>query len=312
MNAIRYIEQQNIDKAKWDECITNSINGLVYSTSTYLDIMAGQWDALVLGDYEAVLPLPWRKKIGLRYIYPPAFTQQLGLSYLHADKEKFLPTFIKAIPAKFRYIEMNLNAANQPQGESLFMRKNYLLSLSPDYSTLKKNFSRSALRNLASAEANSITIIENVSPHKIIELHRNRFHDEIGFKKEDYERFSLLAENYIKTGNCYCIGAVNNNGVLIAGSIYLIFKDRLYFVINGNIPESLATGATHLLMDHTIRNFSGSKFTLDFEGSDYPSFARFYEQYGAQPEHYYFLQLNRLPFPLNLLKRGKLNPISKP
>lgn len=311
MIAIRYIEQQNIDKAKWDECITNSINGLVYSTSAYLDAMAGRWDALVLNNYEAVMPLPWRKKMGLRYVYPPAFTQQLGLSYADAENEQLLADFIKAIPAKFRYIEMNLNAANQIPDKGLFIRKNYLLPLFPDYTALKKKFSRSAIRNLVTAATHHVSIAENIPPARVIEMHRNRFHDDIGFKAADYEKFSLLAEHFSKSGNCYCIGAFNNKGMLIAGSIYIVFKNRVYFVINGNTPESLAVGATHLLMDHTIRHFSGSSFTLDFEGSDHPSFARFYEQYGAQPENYYFLQLNRLPFPLNLLKPGKINPVSK-
>lgn len=310
MIAIRYIEHQNIDKTKWDKCILNSINGHVYSTSLYLDIMAGKWDALIGNDYEAVLPLPWRKKIGLHYVYPPAFTQQLGLIYQQTETEKLLPDFIKAIPTKFRYIEMNLNAGNHIPGFPLFARKNYLLPLSAGYNLLRKNFSRSAVRNITNATTHGIRVAENTSHHQVIELHRNRFKDEIGFKAGDYEKFSQLAENLSSTGNCYCIGAENDKGKLIAGSIYFIFKDRLYFIINGNTQESLQVGATHLLMDHTIRNFSESKFTLDFEGSDHPSFARFYEQYGAKPETYFFLKINRLPFPLNFLKPGSANPVS--
>ena len=58
---------------KWDNCITNAPNGLIYGYSFYLDHMAKQWDALVLNDYEAVMPLTWNKKYGIN-LFIPAFS----------------------------------------------------------------------------------------------------------------------------------------------------------------------------------------------------------------------------------------------
>src|SRR5687767_14846783 len=59
---LQYLHRKQIDTRKWDQCITNAANGLIYARSFYLDTMASNWDALVLGDYEAVMPLTWRKK----------------------------------------------------------------------------------------------------------------------------------------------------------------------------------------------------------------------------------------------------------
>ena len=311
MNVIQYIAHRDIDKSRWDACIQKSYNGFVYSSSIYLDQMADSWDAIILNDYEAVLPLPWRKKWGISYIYPPAFTQQLGLICSNKIYETLLPQFIETIPKKFRYIEMNLNATNVVNDNNLFSRKNYTLNLAGDYESLKKGYSRSASRNINNARVHDITVVENAAYDDVIQLHRHRFKDEIGFREKDYKNLLSLLQQLTTAGSCYCIGALNNKGRLIAGSIYIIYKNRLYFIINGNTPESLQSGATHLLMDHTIKKFSGQHFILDFEGSDHPSFARFYEQYGARPETYYFFMLNRLPWPLNLLKPGKKNPVSK-
>jgi hypothetical protein len=47
-NQIKYLQHKEIDKAKWDACITNAPNGLIYGYSFYLDCMAKHWDALVL------------------------------------------------------------------------------------------------------------------------------------------------------------------------------------------------------------------------------------------------------------------------
>ena len=78
-DQIRYVKRKDIDAQKWDECISNSPNGIIYAYVFYLDCMADQWDALVYNDYEAIMPLTWRKKYGVAYLYQPFFTQQSGI-----------------------------------------------------------------------------------------------------------------------------------------------------------------------------------------------------------------------------------------
>lgn len=302
--SIAYYKYNEINKDKWDRCVRESYNGLIYSTSLYLDHMAGQWDALVFNNYEAVMPLPWRKKWGIQYVYPPAFTQQLGVSSLVTETTGIIGEFLNAIPAKFRYVEMNFNATNLLDDQNFIGRKNYILSLQGNHDQLTQAFSRSAKRNILKANKCGIHVEENTRAESIIELHRNRFKDNIGVSARDYERFNALVTELLLIKKCYCIGARDNAGNLIAGSIYTIFKNRITFIINGNTPESLENGATHLLMDFTIKKFCNASFILDFEGSDQPSFTRFYEQYGARAETYFFLRQNKLPFPLNLLKPG--------
>ncbi len=76
---ISYLRHENIDKKKWDNCIAHANNSLIYAYSYYLDAMSENWNALVMNDYEAVMPLTWAKKFGFRYLRQPVFTQQLGI-----------------------------------------------------------------------------------------------------------------------------------------------------------------------------------------------------------------------------------------
>lgn len=76
---IVHLTYDEIDRKKWDACIRQSLNGLIYAETVYLDHMAVNWDGLVLGDYEAVMPLTWKKKWGIKYLYQPAFFQQGGI-----------------------------------------------------------------------------------------------------------------------------------------------------------------------------------------------------------------------------------------
>ena len=52
VSDIRYLERNEIDTIKWDNCIGNAFNGLIYARSFYLDAMAENWSALVAGDYQ--------------------------------------------------------------------------------------------------------------------------------------------------------------------------------------------------------------------------------------------------------------------
>lgn len=299
---IKYLKHSEIDKCKWDDCIAKSNNGLIYSTSVYLDNMATNWDGLVMGNYEAVMPLPFRKKYGIYYVYPPAFSQQMGITGLQEITTEIIQLFIKSLPSKFRYVEMNFNVSNLFQSANEKNRNNYILSLLPSFKILKNNFSRSALRNIRKANDQNISIKENVAFEEIIKIHRYRFKDAVGANADDYKGLEKLFFTLQKLNSIFTIGAYTPSGILIGGSIYFLYKKRITFIINGNTHESLKNGATHLLMYNSIKKYSEKDLILDFEGSDSPEFARFYKQYGAAAEIYKLVKINNLPLPLKLFK----------
>ncbi|HEX8279626.1 MAG TPA: hypothetical protein VF540_13070 [Segetibacter sp.] len=305
---INYIRHDQIDFTKWDFAISAARNNRIYAVSAFLNYMCDEkWDALSLGDYEYVMPLPFRKKFGIKYLYVPAFIQQLGIFSCNCIDEKLVTAFLKAIPQRFMYCDLVLNSNNPSAGYSAVSKKNYLLPLHDPYNVLQKKYSRSANRNIKTAIQEGVSIEERISPEITIQLHRQRFKDNIGATNEDYRKLKDLLFLLTKEERCISFAAKKNN-TIIATSTYIIFKDRLVFLINGNTRRSLETGATHLLKDYVIHKFSNSAFTLDFEGSDFPSFARFYEQFGAkQIELYQHLIINRLPWPIKWLKRSKVS-----
>ena len=131
---IQYLTYQQINKTKWDACINQADNGLIYACSFYLDAMAKNWDALVLGNYEAVMPLTWNKKYGIHYLYQPAFTACLGVfgKCLHAQT---VAAFLQAVPAKFKYWDIYLNPGNVFTLPllNLYERMNFVLNLNNNY-----------------------------------------------------------------------------------------------------------------------------------------------------------------------------------
>jgi hypothetical protein len=67
-------------------------------------------------------------------------------------------------------------------------------------------------------------------------------------------------------------------------------------MLASNNEEGRNQAASHQLIDAVIREYAGKEYWLDFEGSDVPGIAFFFEGFGAQPEYYYYLRENRLPW----------------
>src|ERR1700722_8552724 len=129
---IRYLKRKDIDTARWDQCINGSPNGLIYGFHYYLDHMAaGQWDALVLDDYAAVMPPPGPRKPGIRFLYQPAFTQQTGIFSHEALTPDVIQAFLAASARHFRFAEIFLNHGNPLP--SLRPQVNYILRLDAPY-----------------------------------------------------------------------------------------------------------------------------------------------------------------------------------
>src|SRR5436305_8276918 len=105
---IRYLEREQIDIDKWDRCIADAPNGLIYARSFYLNAMAENWTALVAGDYEYVMPLTWKSKAGFKYLYQPYFTKTLGVF----GKSRHIidvSSFLRAILDVYCYWYIDLN-----------------------------------------------------------------------------------------------------------------------------------------------------------------------------------------------------------
>src|ERR1041385_6389956 len=108
MEEIRIIKHKVIDREKWDKTVAHCSFPLVFANSFYLDATAPNWDALVLGDHKAVMPLTVSKKMNIKYLHQPPFTSQLGI-YGEATKKE-IEAIEDVLKKNFKLIEIEQNA----------------------------------------------------------------------------------------------------------------------------------------------------------------------------------------------------------
>ncbi|TDW95877.1 GNAT family N-acetyltransferase [Dinghuibacter silviterrae] len=303
--AVHYFAYEDIDRRKWDRCVAEASNGSVYVYASYLDHMSAHWDGLVLGDYEAVMPLTWNRKWGITYLYQPYLSAEGGVFQQEPVTSETLRAFLEAIPGKFRFWEFSLNAENllPDTGFPLYPRANFLLPLRASYAELSAAYNKNLRRNLKKAEDAGLVYTKDTTLPTVLALAREQLNGHTGLKPIHYARFGQLYEKLSEDRMAVTRGITDERGKLLASGVFLFSHAKAYYLIGGNHPDGRDNGASHLLLDQFIREYAGSGLTFDFEGSDIPSLAQFYRSFGSYEQPYAAIKLNRLPAPLRWLKR---------
>ena len=148
---IEFLKRKEIQEEKWDQVIAGSLAETIYPYSWYLDAVSENWSALVVDDYRFVMPVVWKKKAGMKYIYQPFYTQQLGVFSREYVKTELIRKMLKILYKKYRFAGMNVNVKNLIGEEKPFTvddKSNYILPLSKDYDTLSNSFTTNTKRNI--------------------------------------------------------------------------------------------------------------------------------------------------------------------
>jgi len=230
----------------------------------------------------------------------PLFVQQLGVfspDTIHAEK---LSDFIASIPSKYKFIQINLNTYNQFKASSprtsVNRRRTYELDLISPYEKLFGSYSTNAKRNLKKAEKNKVFVTRNSEPQSIIDLFRqNKGKDFKMLDDHTYETLRHLAYSSIHRGNAIAYAAFSANNTLCAGVIFFHSHKKSVLIFSGSNQEAKRNGAMTAIIDQYIRDYAGQNITLDFEGSNNESLARFYSSFGSKECVYLQLRINKFP-----------------
>lgn len=301
MNQISYIENNQINRSKWDGCINQAIGGVVYGYSWYLDIVCPNWNALVLGDYEAVMPLTGKNKLGFNYLFQPYFTQQLGVFSKEKPNSSLINSFITSIPKKYKYIEINFNYLNSfSESDSFLKQVTCHLDLISPYEKLRKGYNQNTLRNIKKAQESGIVISKGLQINTFIEFKKMTV--QVPFPEAEYLKLrKIVSQALMKNmGEIWC--AYNTVNELVAVAFFLFSHHFTYMLVSASNTEGKNSSAMFLLFDKFINEKSTHPITLDFEGSNIPNIARFFLGFGSVPVNYYRLKMNKLPWFLKWLK----------
>ena len=297
---IKFIKHADLNKIKWDQSLEKCANANPYAISWHLDAVTGDsWDALVSFDYSWLMPLPFKKKFGIKYLPTPLFVQQLGIFGPGPFTSEITDHFFKQVEQNVNLIEFQINHFNAvPTLKNFTVRErcNLVLPLPEDRDQLMAVYSENRVRNIRKAEKNKLRYGTS-SIRSIINLFRASKESQIENWKIDY--YNILERAYNVSAirdHGFAVGIYNANGILLAGAFIVEWKGRAIFLFSGNSEEGKATGAMPAMIHNYMLNAAPSIKIFDFEGSDDPGLQSFYKSFGAVEANYVHLKLNTLPF----------------
>lgn len=289
---IKYLKHNEIDKGKWDNCIENATNPMVYGLSWYLDIICEHWDALILDDYQAVLPLPWKRKFGLKYIYHPFFAQQLGVFY-QCDEKPNINSLLKAIPRTFVKYEISFNHTFEITGQDQFKRLNLILPLQSPYEETHKAFNSNTKRNIKKGLDTDWKFNSNVSVDQFLKLKKTNPVNDLN--KHHFTILDQLFSKLIETKHGQIIGIENSDSQLLSAALFVTYKKRIIYLFSASANDGKTNSCMFKIVNKVIQENIKKINILDFEGSMVPGVARFFKGFGAQEEYYYRITKQNWP-----------------
>ncbi|CAM1372281.1 hypothetical protein [Tenacibaculum xiamenense] len=300
---ITYFERDNLDIEKYNYCIENAIQYNIFGYSWYLDIVCEQWGAYVLNDYEAVMPVPWRKKMFIKYVYPPLWIIQLGIYSKQIEDEN---EFLIEVFDDFRFVELRMNVKNSFSMLNKFQKEKQLqvISLKKDYETIKGGYNRNRKRELKKSLEADLTEHWGDNPSRFIKLFKHNVGKKVHkIKESDYQNLHTLMQVCIEKKVGELLTIYDKKGNLVSGAFFLKQRNRITELVCSSDFKNRKNGANTFMNDRAVYRYEKNYDVFDFGGSSMRNIAKYYKSFGAKDENYVQLAYNNLPKLLKLIKR---------
>ncbi len=308
---IRFLPRHRINDAAWNGCVAASSTKILYGYSWYLDAVTStpgwSWAGLVINGeqagYQAVMPVPLRRKWGRWVVHQPLFCQVLGVFSRDAvDPEPFFAV----MQQRFRYGSI-LHSQQIPDAPFLRLTirqlHTHVLDLSLDYPTIARRYSSDRNVNLRRTEAANWTVTDSTDPEPLIQLFQTNHAGSIpnGVAPWAYTVFrTLFAELHRR--HLTILRYALKDSVIQAGALFVREGNRIIYLFNAATPEGRTGNARTLLIDQIIRGNAGQPVVLDFESPEKSSIAHYYASFGAVATPFWEVRYNRLTWVERWLK----------
>jgi hypothetical protein len=300
---VQIIPFNQIDKAKWDACVTNNSNGLIYATTAFLNAMVKNWKGIVINDYETIFPLCIKQKFGIQYLYTPPFIQQLGFI---GNNELVTKNIIAAIFETVKYGSVNLNFGNTNFNtiQQCKVHNNFVIDLNQKYHYIKANYKKSIDYSLSKASKQNLKYTTDISFENAVENYQKHNQQALQHVNlDDYKNLRKVLAILQKEEKVIVRKVVNSANETLSIAVLLKDNKRIYNLINYTNNEGRQAEANYFLYDKILEEFSETPMLFDFEGSDLPGIKSFYEKFGATNQPYFHWHFNQLPFFLKWIKK---------
>ena len=309
------LQRHQIDDEAWNALIDKARHPAIYAYTWYLDCVSPDWQALVwpsAQNFEIVMPLPVKKRLGWTVVQQPLFCQYLGLFSREEISEESLSVFLESLSRHFAYISAyDFLPSHTPLLRKLLPtlpefetneKTTHWLNLEDSYSEIVGHFNVDRRKNFKKTRKYNWEWFESTDVEPIILLFRENHAFKIQNVKESaYVQLRNLTKIVLEKSAGRLIYA-SLRGEIHAGIMILEKNDTGIYIFNAADAVGRKGNARTFLLDQYFRGAAGRLKIFDFESPEVESISAFYKSFGAERQVFISIRKNRLPFPLRQLQ----------
>ena len=286
---IRLLKYHEIDFEKYSLCIQNSVQNNFYAQKEILDFLTeNSWELLVDGDYEAVMPIPVKRKWLIKFVYMPNFCQQLGVFSKEDSKLKDLQ-FLESLNKNYKIHGYYFNENNNLDS-CLGSRKNYVIKAT-DYALLRKRYFKGRKSTVKSAQ--NFRKEQRHFDKEIKDFISNNFK---GLANSDHLKNYLDYLNFLNQRNQLVIyTAINSNNEICNVALLIDTAKEVLLLGLINKEEFMKQNGASYLIDQLIQKYVANK-DINMMGGTIRGIEVFFKSFGAGCEEYPFIYKSKIEF----------------
>ena len=273
---IRFIKRADIDRLKWDSCVHYANNGHVFGYTWYLDNTAEDWDGLVEGNYESVLPLIWKDAPdGTKYLTLPHLVPAAGIYSVHVLSEVRVAAFKNAIPPTFNLGTLRFLPGTRISGWSDTTRSvsGYRLYVNETYEVLSAAYSSELTAKLDSASNKGLRPRHTPPKPEEVAAFFRKHHPRGNKDTASFHAMQRIMYNALHRGIGFSSAIVDGQGHALAMDFFLFSHGKLLSLTPVSTRNGRKLGALEMLFDLMIQTQAGRPLILDFnlfENAEFP------------------------------------------
>lgn len=290
---IKRLSYQDIDFQKYKQCIENSVQKNFYAKKETLDFLSKNWELLVYGDYEAVMPVPFVKKAFLKIVIMPLFCQQLGI--FGKENREINQLFLDFFHQNYNILHYAFNFRNEFE-KQLITRKNFIIPVQEYAFLRRKKYFKGRKSTVKTAQY--LEFSEVFSHGHILDFIRNNFK---GLEKEsDLDFFMKYLFFLEKSKQLKMFGSYFENQLT---NITILIEDDNSYSLLGliNNEQFKEHNGASFLIDRILQE-NIEKKTFNFMGGSIRGIEVFFKSFGADLQDYQVIQHSKKDIVKNWLK----------
>ena len=297
------ITQAEFNEAEWTERWAARSDRFPYDHWHYLDALGVNWSFAATQD--SVLPFAFgRSRWGFNQGFCPLGAQRLGLLGVNSAAE--LRQALDLLPRLTRFRLSTSLPKGWPAAQSWMWRRgglerwrtaaNFELDLVGSYEAVYAKFSSQTRRNLAKAK--ELTLWEYSNPEELWTYFAANQGARYSVPKGYEQAMKAAMYHLLHQGRGAVWAALGPGNSWLAGMFVAFSGSRAVLLFSAVTDEGRERQAMTWLVNEFITMAVGRWDVLDFEGSEAPGLARFYEGFGAENRPYLRWERWNLPWPL--------------